>query len=188
MRKILLIAFLFCLSPATHAVELDGVKLADTVHPGNSNLVLNGAGVRSKFIFDLYVAALYLGEKKTSAAAVLNDAGEKRIALHLLREISADHLLSAFKKAIENNHTGDELKALQASLTQFEQIFNKLGEVKKGDIITLDYQRDIGTQVAVNGVVQGTIAGFAFNAALLKIWLGDKPAQQDLKLKLLGGQ
>jgi len=188
MRKILLIAFLMCLSLTVHAVELDGVKLADSVHPGNSNLVLNGAGVRSKFIFDLYVAALYLGEKKTSAAAVLNDAGEKRIALHLLHDISADHLLSSFKKAIENNHTSEELKALQASLTQFEQVFNKVGEAKKGDIITLDYQPASGTLVAVNGVVQGTIPGAAFNTALLKVWLGEKPAQADLKLKLLGGQ
>lgn len=162
--------------------------LDDAAHSGSSNLVLNGAGVRSKFVFDLYVAALYLDTKKTSAAAVLTDTGDKRIALHLLRDISADHLLSAFKHAIENNHTREELKALQASLTQFEQVFNKVGEVRKGDIITMDYQRDIGTLVAVNGVAQGTIAGVAFNTALLKIWLGDKPAQQDLKLKLLGGK
>lgn len=188
MRKILLIALLFCLSTATYAVELSGVVLADSVNTAKGALLLNGAGVRSKFVFDLYVAALYLDAKKTSAAAVLTDAGDKRIALHLLRDISADHLLSAFKHAMENNHTRDELKALQASLTRFEQVFNKVGEVRKGDIITMDYQRDSGTLVAVNGAVQGTIAGAAFNTALLKIWLGDKPAQQDLKLKLLGGQ
>lgn len=188
MKKSLLIVLLFCLSTATYAVEVGGVVLDGAVHPGSSNLVLNGAGVRSKFVFDLYVAALYLGAKTPTAAAVLTDAGDKRIALHLLRDISADHLLSAFKHAIENNHTREELKALQVSLTQFEQVFNKVGEVKKGDIITMDYQRDIGTLVAVNGVAQGMIAGFAFNTALLKIWLGDKPAQQDLKLKLLGGK
>lgn len=188
MKKILLIALLFCLSPAAHAVEVDGVQLADGVHLGNSNLVLNGAGVRSKFIFDLYVTALYLSAKKTSASAVLADPGEKRIDLYMLDDISAENLLYSFNKAIERNHTDEELRAMRDELHDFGVIFHKMIRVNKGDIITLDYQRTVGTQITVNGVSRGTIAGSAFNNALLRIWLGDKPAQEDLKLKLLGGQ
>jgi long-chain acyl-CoA synthetase len=39
----------------------------------------------------------------------------------------------------------------------------------------------------VNGAAKGTIPGDAFNVALTRIWLGDKPVQADLKKALLGG-
>lgn len=187
MKKFICI-LLLCLTAQAQAAEVAGVRLADSVHSGSRDLVLNGAGVRSKFFFDLYVAALYLGEKKSSGAAVLDDGGEKRVALHLLRDISADHLLSAFNTAIAANHTPAELTALDAPLKDFSAIFHTMDEVKKGDVITLDYQPASGTQVSVNGISKGMIAGAAFNTALLKIWLGDKPAQADLRQKLLGGQ
>lgn len=187
MKKLI---FLICgvlLSLTAQAVEVEGVKLADSVHLGSRDLQLNGAGVRTKIIFDLYVAALYLGEKKDSSAGVLGDAGEKRIALHLVRDISAEHLLNAFNNAITANHTPAELAALDASIKAFSAIFHSMSEVKKGDLINLDYQPATGTQVTVNGAVKGTIAGAAFNTALLKVWLGEKPAQNVLKRKLLGG-
>ena len=188
MGKFLLLTFLLCLSLAANAAEVGGIVVDDTAQPGNSNLVLNGAGVRSKFVFDLYVAALYLGTKKNSETAVLTDPGEKRIALHLLRDISAEHLLHNFKKAIGKNHADEELKAMKAELHDSETIFHNMGRLNKGDVVLLDYLPATGTQIAVNGAVQGTVPGTAFNAALLKIWIGDKPAQQDLKLKLLGGK
>jgi hypothetical protein len=41
--------------------------------------------------------------------------------------------------------------------------------------------------VVVNGKAQGSaIAGEDFYGALLRIWLGDKPVQDDLKKALLG--
>lgn len=186
MMKKILLATLLLLSVQAQAADVSWVKLPDTVYLGSRDLVLNGAGVRSKFFLDLYIAALYLTEKKSSAEAVLTDGGEKRVALHLLRDISADHLFSAFNKALADNHTPAELAGLDAAIKQFGAIFIAMNEVKKGDVITLDYQASRGTQVSVNGVLKGTIAGAAFNTALLKIWLGDKPAQDDLKLKLLG--
>ncbi|MDE2310588.1 MAG: chalcone isomerase family protein [Betaproteobacteria bacterium] len=187
MKKLVAL-FLLCWAAQVQAVEVAGVKLADSVHPGSRDLELNGAGVRTKIFFDLYVAALYLGEKKSNGAAVLADGGEKRMALYLLRDISADRLLGAFNAVIAANHTPAEMAALDALLREFSAIFHTMGEVKKGDVITLDYQPASGTQVSVNGVSKGMIAGAAFNTALLKIWLGDKPAQADLKQKLLGGQ
>jgi hypothetical protein len=157
------------------------------VHVGSRDLQLNGAGVRTKIIFDLYVAALYLGEKTTSDVSVLDDAGEKRMALHLLRDIGAGHLLSSFNNAIKANHTARELATLDGSIKEFSAIFNTMDEVKKGQVVTLDYLPASGTQVSVDGVLKGTVAGDAFQRALLKIWLGDRPAQDDLKKKLLGG-
>jgi len=196
MKKILLLLCCVLLSwnasVSAGTREVGGVTLADMVHPGNHDLLLNGAGVRSKFIFDLYVAALYLDAKQTTAAAVLSDAGEKRLALHLLRDISAKTLSDSFNKAISNNHSAAELVTLDASLQAFAAIFSTMNEVKQGDVVTLDYlagsDNNNATQVSVNGVVKGRVAGAEFNRALLKVWLGERPAQDDLKKKLLGGE
>lgn len=188
MWKLWLSALLLCLCANARAVELAGVKLADNAHVGSRDLQLNGAGVRSRFFFDLYIAALYLPAKSSSLAAVLADSGEKRIALHLLVGISADHLHSALKNAIAANHTPAELGALEAPLREFAAIFHAIGEINKGDVVTLDYLPGSGTQVGVNGVAKGTVGGAPFYAALLKVWLGDRPAQTDLRQKLLGGQ
>lgn len=188
MKKFIIIIWLMCFSCAAQGVEVGGLMLDDSVHLGSSNLVLNGAGVRSKFIFDVYVAALYLGAKKSSAGAVMSDVGEKRIALHLLRDVSAEELLFAFEKAIKKNHSDEEMMAMKAPLHDFGAIFHIMARVKKGDVIYFDYQRSTGTNIQINGSERGVIPGSAFYSALLKIWLGDQPAQDDLKLKLLGGQ
>jgi long-chain acyl-CoA synthetase len=60
------------------------------------------------------------------------------------------------------------------------------GQVKEKDVVTLDFY-DGATHVGLNGEVKGAVAGEAFNQALTRIWLGDKPVQADLKKALLGG-
>jgi len=42
------------------------------------------------------------------------------------------------------------------------------------------------TRIGLNGESRGGISGDAFNQALTKVWLGDKPVQADLKKSLLG--
>lgn len=187
MRK-LIATILLSFAAQSSALEVAGVKLSDSTHVGSRDLQLNGAGVRSRFFLDLYVTALYLPEKTATVAAVLADGCEKRIALHLLFGISADHLLSALNNAIAANHTPAELSALDGPLKEFAEIFRAIDEVENGDVVTLDFLPDSGTQVSVNGVAKGTVGGAPFYRALLKVWLGDKPAQADLRQKLLGGQ
>lgn len=186
MKKILLLIYCLFLSWNASALEVAGVKLADSVHLGSRDLVLNGAGLRTKFFFKVYIAALYLGEKTHAAEAALNQSGEKRVALHILRELSDEQLLHAFNEVMAANHTPTEMQALESQLKELTAIFHAVGKVKDGDVVDLDYLPASGTQIIVNGVLRGNIAGEAFNRALFKIWLGDKPAQADLKQKMLG--
>ena len=58
---------------------------------------------------------------------------------------------------------------------------------KKGDVILLDFLPEAGTAVSVNGQAKGKpIPGEDFYRALLRIWLGDKPVDGDLKKGMLG--
>lgn len=179
----------FLSSLAAGAAEVEGVKLTDRIRVAESGpeLVLNGAGVRTRFVFRVYVGALYLKQKMAAATEVLNDAGPKRVAMHLLRDLSSDQLLSALNGGLKNNHTPEQLAALEVQIKQLESIFGAVKAAKAGDVILIDYIPDTGTRIMVNGEAKGTIRGADFNTALLRVWLGANPADADLKKAMLGG-
>lgn len=187
MKKILLMICAVLLSWNASALDLAGIHLADKMQMGDTDLQLNGGGIRTKFFFKIYVGALYLPQKQTSAEAIIADEHEHRVALYILHELSGGKLFNAFNEAIEANHSASELAALNAQIRQMAQIFESVKEVKPGDIIMLDYLPASGTRITVNGTERGVIAGAAFNRALLKIWLGNNPVQDDLKKGMLGG-
>jgi hypothetical protein len=171
-----------------NAVEVAGVKLADSVNVGNQDLVLNGAGIRTKFFFKVYVAALYLEAKQTSVSAVITDENPQRIALHMLRDLGEKRFLNAFLEAIEANYTKAEMAMMNDQIKQMSDIFHLVEDLHSGDVITIDYLPSIGTEISVNGVTYGTIVGEMFHRALLNIWLGSHPVQSNLKAALLGGK
>lgn len=171
------------------AVELAGVKLEETARLADTGpeLVLNGAGIRTRAFFKVYVGALYLKEKKSEAAAVLADAGPKRVAIHMVRDISSESLASALNDGLTANHSEAELGLLQARIKDLLAILTADKDIKAGNVIFLDYLPGTGTRVTANGQAKGTIPGEDFNRALLKVWLGEKPADASLKKGMLGG-
>ena len=171
------------------AAEIEGVKLADKLRVSDAGpeLILNGAGVRTRVFFKVYVGALYLQKKENATDAVLADAGPKRVAMHLLRDLTAEQLFSALNDGLKNNHTPEQLAKLGPQLKQLEDVFNAVKAAKDGDVILLDYLPGAGTRVTVRGDDKGTIPGEEFNRALLRIWLGNQPADASLKKAMLGG-
>jgi hypothetical protein len=182
-----LLAFLFLLPMAALAAEVAGVKIDDKTRVGASDLVLNGAGLRKRLFLQVYAMGLYVPQKTADAAALMDQPGPKRVAIHMLRDVSADAFSEALAEGIRNNHTDAEVKALELRLKELGTIMAGVGEAKKGMAIHLDWTGS-ETQVAVQGKPVGKpIAGQDFYKALLRVWLGDKPAQDDLKKALLGG-
>lgn len=188
LNQILVIVLSVGLQTAAGAADVEGVKLADKVRAGESELVLNGAGVRTRLLFKVYVGALYVPQKKTAADAILADAGARRVALHMLREVPAEQFLAALNDGLKSNHTPEQLAKFEPQIRQLEGIFKPVAAAKIGDVILLDgLAGDGGTRVSINGDARGTIPGADFNRALLRIWLGDKPVDATLKKALLGG-
>jgi hypothetical protein len=166
------------------AAEVAGVRLDDKVSVGAQELVLNGAGVRTRVVFKVYVASLYLPQKATELAAVLAKS-PRRIQLNLLRTLSADQLVEALNEGLAENNTAAELAAVKSQVDALATIMKSFKEVKEKDVITLDFV-DGATRIGLNGEAKGNIGGDAFNQALTKVWLGEKPVQADLKKSLLG--
>ncbi len=184
VRRAALIAALVAV-PGLHAAEVAGVRVADSIKVGNSELVLNGAGLRSKLFIKVYVGALYVGQKAATPAAIYDSATPRRMVLRLLRDLDADSLHSALDEGLRNNHSPAELSDMQAQADQLAGIMKAIGKVREGDTVSIDFSAE-GVVVSQNGEVRGKVAGANFAKALLKVWLGDKPADASLKKALLG--
>ena len=144
------------------ALEVKGVKVDETAQVGGSALVLNGAGVRTKLMFKVYAAGLYLTQKQADANAVINDTGNKRVSMHFLRELSSEKLLHGMNEGFEDNNSAAEMTAIDAQMKAFRQMMAFAKAVKEGDVIVLDLT-SAGTQVSLNGKALGMIEGAAFN-------------------------
>ena len=170
------------------ATEVAGVQIEDRIRVGASDLVLNGAGLRKRLIVNVYVAGLYLIEKKTAPADVINLAGPKRVAMTLMRDLSAQTLVDALNEGIKSNTPEPEWLKLKPASDELSSTMLTVKEAKKGDVVALDFLPDSGTQVLVNGRPLGKpIAGADFYKALLRIWIGESPVDSGLKKGLLGG-
>ena len=181
------VVFLSLFSFAATAAEVEGVKIDDRTRVGNAELTLNGAGLRKRVFFKVYAMGLYVPQKTSNAAALLEQSGPKRVSIRMLRDVSADAFNEALAEGIRANHSEAEAKALEPRVNELGAIIAGVGEAKKGMAINLDWT-GAETQVLIQGKPVGKpIAGQDFYRALLRVWLGDKPVQDDLKKALLGG-
>ena len=169
------------------AADISGVRLEDKTQVESRELVLNGAGLRTRFrVVKVYVLGLYLPEKKSEAAAVLALAGPKRAEIHMLRDVGADTFTDALVEGLKANHSEADYQALEPRVKELSDIMAQIGEAKNGMTIALDWTGG-ATRLVVNGKPVGKpISGEDFYKALLRIWIGDKPVQDDLKKSLLG--
>lgn len=185
-RKLVCIAAL-TLSSTGFAMEVAGVKLDEIVHVAGQDLKLNGAGIRYKIIFQVYVIGLYLPERKSHAPDVIATPGARRLVIVPSRDISSEEFGRAFLAGINQNIDRAEKTKIIMQLMRFGEIFASIPELKKGDVLTTDWVPGIGTIIHHNGKkVADPLPDIAFYNALLKIWLGDKPADAKLKRAMLG--
>jgi len=184
VRRAALLASLLAV-PGLHAAEVAGVRIEERLQLGANELVLNGAGIRSKFFIKVYVGALYVGEKTSSPAAIIDSTAPRRVSMRLLRDLDAESLHAALDEGLRNNVPEAELAALKVQAEQLAGIMKGIGKAREGDTVAIDFSGE-GVSVALNGQARGKVAGAAFARALLKVWLGEKPADASLKKAMLG--
>lgn len=184
----ILFSFFLSLSFSTQlsAREIAGVNLVEqiTVEAIDDILKLNGAGIRTKFFFKIYVGALYLPEKQSSAEQIIKSGKANRVLMSFLYdEVEKEKLVDAWVEGFEDNVDEATFVALKDRLDKFNGMFSDL---HKGDKVLLDYIPAKGTRVMIKGDVKGVIEGADFNRALLSVWLGEEPVTEDLKDAMLG--
>ena len=178
---------LVSLSALAGAAEIAGITLGDRMRVGAAELVLNGAGLRKRLFFKVYVAGLYLTQRKRSPLEVFALAGPKRASITFLRDLPAQELVLALTDGIRDNCSPDQRQALKGRVDALAANLLSLRQGKKGDVITVDWLPDQGTVVTLNGEVKGEpIPGYDLYLALLRVWLGEHPTSVGLKRALLG--
>jgi len=187
MRSKLFILILFAfIAHLAEAKEIKGIKLAEQITQPQTGqtLMLNGAGIRSKFIFDIYVGALYLPAKSPDAKQIIHSPAPKRVSMYFVYgKIEKEKMTEAWNEAFSDALDKASLKALKARIDQFNRYFP---DIVKGDKFVIDFVPGQGVAVSMNGGRKGVIAGNDFSQALLRIWLGDSPVDETLKDGMLG--
>lgn len=183
LKKKLLFFVLLSIACGVQAKQLAGVDLKQSRVLGSQTLQLNSAGVRTKFIFDIYVASLYTSGPVKKLSDINLQQPVSMMMHFVYDEVEKEKLTDAWDEGFEDNLSAVELNKLRTKINKFNTMFDT---VVKGDVVALDYLPLTGTRVSINNTEKGIVEGEEFYQSLLLIWLGDEPVTQELKEQLLG--
>lgn len=180
----------FAIAAASHAFAAPSAaatafELTQTVQ--GTPLVLQGAGTRYRAIFKVYDMALYLPGKVRNAEEALAAAGPVRLGFVALRELPGTDLGLSFIKGLSANASPDQIRRHTPSSNRLVEIFSGRSKLVAGDTFAMEYVPGKGTTFFIQGEPQGAPVGDAeYFGMILRIWLGDAPADRKLKQALLG--
>jgi long-chain acyl-CoA synthetase len=181
--RLVIAALVLSLSSTALAREVAGVAVPETAALGPLTLKLNGAGLRSKMFVKVYVGALYLDKKAGDVDAILKADAPWLVTMTFKREVSKEKIVGAFKEGFENNSAKD----LGALLPSLQVVAAGLSDFKEGDVFTISYAPGVGATLTPPRGAPVAVPGKTFGDALLRNWLGARPADGDLKAGMLGG-
>jgi hypothetical protein len=198
MKRIATIALILCLmAPFLLYAEFKepktGVGFSETMNHEGTDLMLAGAGLRSKMMVKVYAGALYLdstaksamGQMKNKASkpdqsvydAISDGNFAKLFLLHFVRDVDSGKITEAFRESLEKNidmKSPAAQKDAEAFLTASKVDMKEGQEMKvfiKGDEITVTTPSG-SAQPIKNAKLAGAVA---------RIWLGKNPISEDLK-------
>ncbi len=180
--KLSAVALSLLLAAPAFAKEVAGVKYPETATVEGKELKLNGAGVRTKMVFKVYTAGLYVENPSTDGAKLISADEIKRVRMYMLRDLDKKTIGDAMAEGFKKN-AGSKMAELQPRLDTFTAA---LPDVKKGDEITLTYVPGQGTRVQSKSGKEITVEGKDFADALFSVFVGAKPVDGDLKDGMLG--
>lgn len=169
------------------AAEIAGVRFSEAVRLDERSLVLNGVGLRAVAFIRGYAAGLYVPQKSGDAEALIGQKGPKRLSLHMLRQVSAADFIDALDHGLRRNLRAEEVQALTPRIDAFNRTLAEIGGANKGEVVDLDLDAEGNTRLRVNGGLRGQpVAGADFYAALMRVFIGERPVDPGLKKGLLG--
>lgn len=172
---------------AAVAVELAGVKVEDAVTVSGTKLQLNGAGIRYKGPFKVYVGDLYTTRRVSSLDDLIAAPGPKRLSMTFLRDINSAEFGKLLTRGMEDNVSKQELSKIIPGMIKMGDIFAANKSFAPGDVCSLEWDPAKGLSVYAKGKLQAEpFKDPAFYRALMSIWFGNTPADWKLKDELLG--
>lgn len=167
-----------------HAAEIRGVPMPDMLETEQGVLMLNGAGVRTRFSLNIYVGGLYLRKQNSNPEAIIVAEEPMAIRLHVVSGmITAEKMAQAIREGFLKA-TGGNIDAIRSEIETFIKVFKD--KINKNDVYDLIYLPARGVTACKNNIPYGVTKGLSFKQALFGIWLCDNPVQEGLKNAMLG--
>ncbi|WP_298439360.1 chalcone isomerase family protein [uncultured Ferrimonas sp.] len=185
MKKLLsALSLTVALLSGAQAATVADVELQPTIDVQGQSLNYYGAGIRSKFFMKLYVGSLYAQQAGLSAQAVISGDSISAVRLNILSSmITSERMIDTIEAGFEQASNGN-MAPLRQRINNFVAVFDQAIEV--GDQFTLVSLPGEGVEAYKNGQLLTVVQGDDFRQTLFAIWLGDEPADDKLKRKMLG--
>ncbi len=185
MKKICLVfLWIGVVSISLLAKEIGGVDVKEAINLNNTSLTLQGAGVRSKFIFDIYVGALYLQNKMQNPQKIIEGRSPMDIRMIITSSLVTG---SKMKEGFGNDFKVMESIGYKVDKNPLQRFFDTFSStIHKNDIFDFLFIPKKGLFIYKNGKKVTKIDNFEFKRALYAIWFSKRPAQESLKNKMLG--
>lgn len=168
--------------------EVEGFRFDEVIRLGGVDLVLNGIGVRRRFYLPIYVAALYVPQRSSDPEVLLSQSGPRRMALRFVREVEADLFLTSLDAGMRKHYAPAQLAAWKEQWEILSIVISRMVVARRADHISWDYKPEDGSRLVKNSVPRvPSIPGEDFYNAVLRVWLGQQPADADLKRGILVG-
>ena len=188
LPTLLLLCLALWIPAGARAASLEGQRFEEAVRLANTELLLNGLGLRGVMFIKGYVAGLYLPARGTAYREIAAVPGPKRLQLRMLRAAGPEAFIDALVGGMRKNSSEAELLQLDERIGQLSRAIQSSGAAKAGDVVNFDYLPEQGTVLTMNGKSLGqAIAGADFYNAVLRIFIGEHPVDKKLKQGLLGG-
>jgi hypothetical protein len=185
MKKLgyaMLLTLVFVATVPLAAGELEGIKMPDKITVGGKDLTLNGMGLRTKYMFNVYVAGLYLETPNKNADAILTSEQVRRVDMVMKRDLGREKIIEAVDAGFEKNNKA-QMGALKARLDRFTA---GIIDLKEGDHLVINYEPGKGVTLQTQDGKTIVVEGKDFADALFSVWLGKFPVDEDLKKGMLG--
>lgn len=186
-RMIGLMVCILLIASAASARVIQKYNMPEELNLGGVTLALNGGGVRSDFLLKVYVCGLYLQQKMTDPAAIIDANAPMDIRMYILSGFFATsaRVRDALYKGFRGTMPRGDIKPIEDKVKEFNSFF--ADKIHTGDIFDVLYVPGKGTSVYKNGELKGTIPGYDFKKNVWGIWLGSRPAQESLKKEMASG-
>ncbi len=169
--------------------KIANVYFNDVEKINGEEVILNGVGIRKKYSIKLYACGLYLEDeaKKLNNGIEIADADENMIlTIKLLsNKVTSEKFQELIRNGLEKATDGNSYK-FEDETRKFLEFLNVT--FNKYDVYKIIHSRLSGLTIYKNKYKLGTIGDLEFKKALFRIWLGDNPVNDDLKMNLLGNQ
>ncbi|WP_019026849.1 chalcone isomerase family protein [Colwellia piezophila] len=166
------------------------VEISPSITFGDKTLLVQGAGVRSKFFIDLYVASFFSEDDikskegiDTASQEIIKGKKISAIRLNIVSGlITSEKMLASIEQSFDVATHGDTT-AIDVYIAEFTAVFEQA--ITKQDQFTFISEPGVGVHVLKNNQPLSSITNDAFRQALLSIWLGTNSVDDDLKSDML---